>query len=81
MAPAGIFRALQSPMKRLFLRLVLFLILAAALVAGAGWWYAHRPLALQAEAIDFTVPRGVGMRQAAGLIERAGVDVDARLLT
>ena len=63
MAPAGIFRALQSPMKRLFLRLVLFLILAAALVAGAGWWYAHRPLALQAEAIDFTVPRGVGMRQ------------------
>ena len=68
-------------MKRLVLRLVLFLILAAALVAGAAWWYAHRPLALQAEAVDFTVPRGVGMRQAAGLIERAGVPVDARVLT
>ena len=81
MAPAGIFWALRLPMKRLFLRLVLFLLLAAALVAGAGWWYAHRPLALQAAAVDFTVPRGVGMRQAAGLIERAGVDVDARLLT
>jgi len=81
MAPAGLFRRLRAPMKRLVLRLVLFLILAAALVAGAGWWYAHRPLALQAEAVDFTVPRGVGMRQAAGLIERAGVNVDARLLT
>jgi len=68
-------------MKRLVLRLVLFLTVAAACVAGAGWWYAHRPLALAAEAVDFTIPRGVGMRQAAGLIERAGVDVDARLLS
>ena len=81
MAPAGIFRPLRSPMKRLVLRLVLLLVLVAALVAGAGWWYAHRPIALQAEVIDFTVPRGVGMRQAAGLIEGAGVDVDARLLS
>ncbi len=68
-------------MKRLFLRLLIVLFAAAALVAGAGWWYAHRPLALAADAVDFTVPRGVGMRQAASLIERAGVDVDARLLS
>lgn len=81
MAPAGIFRALPLPMKRLVLRLVLFMLLAAALAAGVGGWFAHRPLALQAQAIDFTVPRGVGMRQAAGLIERAGVGVDARWLT
>ncbi|WP_345792165.1 endolytic transglycosylase MltG [Thauera sp. JM12B12] len=68
-------------MKRLFLRLLIVLFAAAALVAGAGWWYAHRPLALAADAVDFTVPRGVAMRQAASLIERAGVDVDARLLS
>ncbi|HAF55075.1 MAG TPA: endolytic transglycosylase MltG [Thauera sp.] len=64
-------------MKRLFLRLVLLLSVVAALIAGAGWWYAHRPLALKAEAVSFTIPRGVGMRQAAALIERAGVNVDA----
>lgn len=58
----------------------LLLVLAAVLAAGGGW-YAHRPLALQADRVDFTVPRGVGMRQAATLIERAGVGVDARLLT
>lgn len=81
LAPEGVFRLPRSSMKRFVLRLVLVLIVAAACVAGAGWWYAHRPLALASDAVDFTVPRGVGMRQAAGLIERAGVDVDARLLS
>lgn len=68
-------------MKRLILRLFLLLVVLAALVAGSIAWYAHRPLALPAETVDFTVPRGVGMRQAANIIEGAGVGVDARLLT
>ena len=70
-------------MTRLFPRLLLlFAVLAAvaAMTAAAAWWYAHRPLALAAERADFTVARGMGMRQAATVIERAGVDVDARLL-
>ena len=70
-------------MKRLLPRLLLLLAVLAALAAmtaGAGWWYAHRPLALAAERVDFTVARGMGMRQAATAIERAGVGVDARLL-
>ena len=67
-------------MKRLFLSLLVLLVLATAFVAGAGWWYAHRSLPLSAERVDFTIPRGVGMRQAATIIERAGVGVDARAL-
>lgn len=70
-------------MKRFLPRLLLLLaVLAilAAMIAATGWWYAHRPLALAAERVDFTVARGMGMRQAAAAIERAGVGVDARLL-
>lgn len=67
-------------MKRLLFSLVVLLVLAASLVAAAGWWYAHRPLTLAAETVNFTIPRGVGMRQAAAIIERSGVDVDARAL-
>ena len=70
-------------MKRFLPRLLLLLaVLAilAAMIAATGWWYAHRPLALAAERVDFTVARGMGMRQAATAIERAGVGVDARLL-
>lgn len=67
-------------MKRLVFSLLVLLLLAAALVAGGGWWYAHRPLALTAERVDFTIPRGTGMRQAANIIARAGVGVDARAL-
>ena len=35
----------------------------AAMIAATGWWYAHRPLALAAERVDFTVARGMGMRR------------------
>ena len=70
-------------MKRFLPRLLLLLaVLAtlAAMIVATAWWYAHRPLALAAERVDFTVARGMGMRQAATVIERAGVTVDARLL-
>jgi UPF0755 protein len=67
-------------MKRLPSRLLLLVLLLAALAAAVGGWYAHRPLALAADKVEFTVARGMGMRQAAAAIERAGVGVDARLL-
>ena len=67
-------------MKRLLFRLLLLFLVLAALVGAAGWWYAHRPLALGTDKVEFIVARGMGMRQAAGAIERAGVGVDARLL-
>jgi len=66
---------------RFAFRVFALLLALAAVLAAGGWWYAQRPLSLQAERVDFTVPRGIGMRQAATLIERAGVGVDARLLT
>jgi len=68
-------------MMRFAFRVFALLLALAAVLAAGGWWYAQRPLSLQAERVDFTVPRGIGMRQAATLIERAGVGVDARLLT
>ena len=67
--------------QRLLPRLLLALLALALLVGGGGVWLAQRPLVLQSETVSFTVPRGVGMRQVATLIERAGVDVDPRLLT
>ena len=63
-------------MKRFLLRSVLLLALLAVLVAGLGAWFAHRPLTLKNEVVDFTVPRGLGMRQAANVIAEAGVGVD-----
>ncbi|WP_068636558.1 endolytic transglycosylase MltG [Thauera butanivorans] len=68
-------------MIRFLLRSVLLLVLLAALAAGAGTWFAHRPLALKSEVVDFTVQRGLGMRQAAKVIAEAGVDVDPAWLS
>ena len=62
-------------MKRRVLLLLSLLLLAAAALVGAGWWYAHRALALQQPVVDFTVPRGATMRQASQAIARAGVEV------
>lgn len=59
------------------------MLLSAAVVAllSLALWYAHRPVRLDAPVIDFTVQRGLGMRQAANLIARAGVGIEPRLLT
>jgi UPF0755 protein len=67
-------------MKSLFVRL--FLVVALALAAGvaAGWWYATRPLPLARPVVDFTIPRGFTMRQAAATIAAAGVDVSPPVL-
>lgn len=68
-------------MKRIFLWIVPALCLLLALAAAGGWWYVHRPLALKTPLVDFTIERGMSLRQAANVIERAGVAVDARALT
>lgn len=61
-----------------------YLLLLAALffaLASAALWYAHRPLELRTPVVDFTVQRGLGMRQAANHIASTGVGVNPRLLT
>jgi len=63
-------------MKRLALRSVLLLLVAVVLAAATAYGFAHRPLTLKGEVVDFTVQRGVSMRQAANVIARAGVHVD-----
>ncbi|MDR3214547.1 MAG: endolytic transglycosylase MltG [Azoarcus sp.] len=68
-------------MKRLFFRLVLTVLFAAAALAGIGWWYSGQPLGVARGATEFTVSRGAGMRQAADAIARAGVGVYPPLLT
>lgn len=67
-------------MKRFLFRVLLLALVLAVSTAGAGWWYAHHPLALKTPLVDFTVQRGMSLRQAAGVIEQAGVGVDAALL-
>jgi len=68
-------------MTRFLLRTVLLLIALAVLAAGAAYVLAHRPLELKEEVVDFTVSRGLGMRQAANVIAAAGVDVNPALLS
>ncbi|ATE59909.1 endolytic transglycosylase MltG [Thauera sinica] len=71
-------------MKRLFRRATSYLFLLAALfvaLASAALWYAHQPVELRAPVVDFTVQRGLGMRQAANHIAGAGVGVNPRMLT
>jgi len=68
-------------MKRLLLSSLLLLLAVAVLAVGAAYWLAHRPLALKAEVVDFTVARGLGMRQAANVIAQAGVEVNPALLS
>jgi UPF0755 protein len=67
-------------MKRLVLRLLIFVSAALLAMAAAGWWYAHRALPLQAPQIDFTIDRGANMRQAANTIRAAGVEVAPEFL-
>lgn len=71
-------------MKRFFRRFASYLMLLAALAVALlslALWLAHRPVRLEAPVIDFTVQRGLGMRQAANVIARAGVGIEPRLLT
>lgn len=55
------------------------MLLALASVGGA-WWYAHRPLPLVSPTAEFSVQRGMNMRQAAQSIAAAGVAVHPEAL-
>ncbi|MDR2688259.1 MAG: endolytic transglycosylase MltG [Azoarcus sp.] len=68
-------------MKKIILGLMLLILLGAGALGAGGWWYARQPLNFNAPKLEFTVPRGAGMRQAASAIVAAGVDIDPRLLT
>lgn len=61
------------------LKLIKVLILLAILAAlgAAGWTYhfAHRPLRLNADPIEFTIPSGSSLRAATRQIVRAGVNM------
>ncbi|MDR2032520.1 MAG: endolytic transglycosylase MltG [Azoarcus sp.] len=67
-------------MKKIVFCFVLAVLLAAGALAGGGWWYAHRPLPMKPAVVEFIVPKGVGMRQAAQAIAAAGVEVSPRRL-
>lgn len=68
-------------MMRLLLRFLLLIVFLGCTLAASLLWLVQQPLELQTEVVDFTIPRGTGMRQAANLITAAGVDVDPALLS
>jgi UPF0755 protein len=57
-------------------------LLAAAGVAGYGWWWVNQPLPLPAgaAAVDLSIEPGTLPRGVAQAVRNAGVDVDPRLL-
>ena len=64
-----------------FLKTLFLLGLIAALaVAGAGWWWLGRPLALSAPSLDLAIEPGTLPRQVAQAVRDAGVDVNPNLL-
>lgn len=67
-------------MKSFVLKALLVIFAMLGVSAGGIAWYAHRPLAIGAPELDFTVARGATMRQAAAAIAAAGVPVEPRLL-
>ncbi|WP_040501783.1 endolytic transglycosylase MltG [Herbaspirillum sp. YR522] len=61
-------------------RLLLTLLLLAALVAAAGFYWSRQPITdAQAQAIDFTVTPGAGVNGAAQQIAAAGVPLNPDL--
>lgn len=68
-------------MLRLLLRLSLLIVVLATVAVAFGGWLIHRPLSLQAEVVEFAVPKGSGMRQAAERIAEAGVELNPFLFS
>jgi UPF0755 protein len=68
-------------MKRIIFWLVLLAILASGLLVWTGLWYAEQPLKVVRGATEFTVPRGMTMRQAADVIWKSGVRADPRIIS
>jgi UPF0755 protein len=60
------------------LKLLILLVILAGL--GAAVWlhqFAHAPLRLQADPVEFVIPPGTSLRSATRVIRRAGVDMPA----
>jgi len=74
-------RKTKRGVTKILLWLVLLALLAAALVAWTGQWYARQPLKVKRGTTEFTIPRGMAMRQAANVVWNSGVAVDPRFLS
>lgn len=70
-----VFDAPGSLMKSVLFRLLAAVLALAACLAGALAWFAHRPVALAASPLDFTIEPGSSMRQVARQLVDAGIDV------
>jgi UPF0755 protein len=57
------------------LGLILLVLAAVASLAGAAWWWAHAPIPLNADKIDFTVEPGSSPRRMAQDMNAAGIAV------
>jgi UPF0755 protein len=68
-------------MKKIIFWFVLMAVLAAGLLVWTGWWYAGQPLKVVRGSTEFTVQRGMSMRQAADVIWDSGVRADPRVLS
>ncbi len=65
------------------LRLLKWMVLAAAMLGAAAAWWLHQPLSLKTNAegvVDLPIPAGASARGAAQAAVRSGVDTDERLL-
>ncbi|SAI71119.1 putative aminodeoxychorismate lyase [Bordetella ansorpii] len=61
--------------RTLFLMLVLLALVAAAAVVGLAWRWAHEPVPLAAERVDFVVQPGSNPRAVARTLAQAGIPV------
>lgn len=68
-----------SGFRRFVLILLLLVLLGGAVLGGALWWLPHQPMAL-AQETEFTVSRGMTLRQATQQMARAGLPVHPELL-
>lgn len=73
--PSFVFDAPGSLMKSVLFRLLAAVLALATCLAGALAWFAHRPVALAASPLDFTIEPGSSMRQVARQLVDAGIDV------
>src|SRR5258708_7124774 len=58
----------------------MMLLVLAAVLAGAGWWWLNQPLPLAQPTLELEVEPGTTPRGVAREVVKAGVQTDARLL-
>lgn len=65
---------------RLVLKLVLMLLVCAAVIGGVGYRWATTPVSLLTSPLDFRIPPGSSLRAAATQLADAGVNIPPSLL-